>query len=114
MAARVPTRLQPIPDSFPSGHATIAFGAAAALDRETAAGWVSWVAYPTAGLVGWSRLRDNQHWMSDVVAGALIGYWTANKAEDWLRARSERTGPAVGVVVAPDGTGPMLGARLSF
>ncbi len=38
--------------SFPSGHATVAFAVAAAIDRETSSGWVPWVAYPTAALVG--------------------------------------------------------------
>jgi membrane-associated phospholipid phosphatase len=74
--------------SFPSGHATFAFGLAAAIDRETSARWVPWVVYPLAGLVGWSRIRDDQHWTSDVVAGAALGFWTARKVVD--RARRGR------------------------
>jgi len=65
--------------SFPSGHAAFAFGLAAAIDRETSARWVPWVVYPLAGLVGWSRIRDDRHWSSDVVAGAALGFWTARK-----------------------------------
>ncbi|TMQ51549.1 MAG: phosphatase PAP2 family protein [Candidatus Eisenbacteria bacterium] len=38
--------------SFPSGHTTLAFGLAAAIDKETSAKWVPWVVYPLAGLVG--------------------------------------------------------------
>ena len=66
--------------SFPSGHTTLAFGIAAAIDQETGARWIPYVVYPLAGLVGWSRLRDGEHWSSDVVAGAALGYWTARKA----------------------------------
>jgi membrane-associated phospholipid phosphatase len=78
--------------SFPSGHATLAFATATALDRETRAGWVPLVAYPLAALVGWSRVRDDQHWTSDVVAGAALGAWTAAKAHDALRGRQGRSG----------------------
>src|SRR5437762_5637377 len=32
--------------SFPSGHTTLAFATAAALDHETSSRWVPWIAYP--------------------------------------------------------------------
>jgi len=70
--------------SFPSGHTTVAFATAAALTRETHARWVRWVAYPAAALVAWSRLRDNRHWASDVVAGAAVGYGSAVVTERFL------------------------------
>lgn len=65
--------------SFPSGHTALAFGLASAIDAETKARWVPFVVYPLAAAVGWSRLRDDKHWMSDVVAGAGLGTWTARK-----------------------------------
>jgi membrane-associated phospholipid phosphatase len=73
--------------SFPSGHTALAFGIAAAIDKETSARWVPYVVYPLAGLVGWSRMRDGEHWSSDVVAGAALGFWTARKAVDFARRR---------------------------
>jgi len=73
--------------SFPSGHTALSFAWATAVDRETRAGWVPWVVYPIATVVGWSRIRDDRHWTSDVVAGAALGGWTAWKTEDYLRAR---------------------------
>jgi len=76
--------------SFPSGHAALAFAAAAAIDRETARRWVPWMAYPSAGLLAWSRVHDRQHWTSDVVAGAVIGSWTGWKTDSWLQARDGR------------------------
>lgn len=74
--------------SFPSGHAAIAFGAATAVDRETSGRWVPWVVYPAAALVGWSRVHDDQHWTSDVVAGAAVGGWLAWKTETFLARRA--------------------------
>jgi membrane-associated phospholipid phosphatase len=65
--------------SFPSGHTALAFGLASAIDMETKAKWVPYVVYPLAAAVGWSRLRDDEHWLSDVVAGAGLGTWTARK-----------------------------------
>jgi membrane-associated phospholipid phosphatase len=74
--------------SFPSGHATVAFAAATALDRETSSRWIPWVVYPAASLVAWSRVHDLQHWSSDVIVGAAIGGWTAWKTEDFLAHRA--------------------------
>ena len=58
--------------------------------RETTRGWVPWVAYPIASLVGWSRVQDDEHWASDVVAGAALGLWTARKTEEALRVHAQR------------------------
>ena len=58
--------------SFPSGHTQIAF--ASAMGIATAYGFE--YALPSFGLAvvtGLSRLSDNAHWLSDVVAGATIG-----------------------------------------
>lgn len=73
--------------SFPSGHTTIAFAAAVALDRETTSAWVPWLVYPTAAMVGWARVQDLEHWASDVVAGAAIGGWVSWKMESLLAGR---------------------------
>ena len=64
--------------SFPSGHATLAFAVAGAVDRETSSRWVPWLVYPLAAAVGWSRVHQGEHWTSDVVAGAALGTWTAS------------------------------------
>jgi len=99
--------------SFPSGHAAIAFATATAVDRETRAGWVPWVAYPLAALVGWSRVRDDQHWASDVVAGAALGVWTAAKTHDALREREGRSG-RLGIQVEGRGGALRAAVRLSY
>lgn len=94
--------------SFPSGHATTAFAVASAATAE----WTHWVdqwhdpeyykylvggvLYGGAALVGISRMYNNAHWASDVMAGAAIGTFAGiktvrynyrhpnNKVERWL------------------------------
>jgi membrane-associated phospholipid phosphatase len=73
--------------SFPSGHTTIAFAAAAAIDAESPARWVSWVVYPAAAAVGWARVSEDRHWLSDVAAGAALGYWTGRKVDQIERGQ---------------------------
>lgn len=66
-------------DSFPSGHTAVAFALAESVNLTTRSRWAPWITYPTATLVGWSRVHDDVHWASDVVAGAALGVWTAHK-----------------------------------
>ena len=74
--------------SFPSGHASTAFAAAVALDLETSSRWVPYVVYPAATAVAWSRVHDDKHWTSDVVAGAALGGWSSWKTETFLAHRA--------------------------
>lgn len=58
--------------AFPSGHTSAAFASAAVLQGHY--GWkVGLPAYAVAGFVGWTRVRDDVHWLSDVVFGAAVG-----------------------------------------
>src|ERR1051325_4090761 len=71
--------------SFPSGHTTTAFAAAAAVTDETSVWWPgsTWIIGPAmyggATLVGLSRMYHNKHWASDVALGALIGTFSGKK-----------------------------------
>ena len=71
--------------SFPSGHATSAFAFASVISAETSHWWpdtrwiVGPVLYGAATLTGVSRIYNNQHWASDVLAGAAIGTLTGIK-----------------------------------
>src|SRR5687768_5691915 len=62
--------------SFPSNHATQAFAVASVIAAHYESRWVDGAAYGLATLVAGSRVYDDAHWASDVVAGALIGITT--------------------------------------
>jgi membrane-associated phospholipid phosphatase len=59
--------------SFPSGHTSNSFALAAVAERHY--GWKLGVpAYLVAGIVGASRIDQDKHYLSDVLAGATLGY----------------------------------------
>lgn len=64
-------------ESAPSGHAAMAFAMATSLGDEIGNPWVSAGLYVAASTTAWSRVNDDLHWFSDVVAGAAIGVVTA-------------------------------------
>ncbi len=66
-------------ESFPSGHATMAFAMAAGATAEVSEHWpgkqwvVGPVLYGMATSVAFARMYDDKHWASDVTAGAVVG-----------------------------------------
>ena len=65
--------------SFPSGHAAMAFAAARSIDKEFRQDciWIPIAGYAAATAVGIQRVaRDRHHWY-DVVAGAAVGFGSA-------------------------------------
>ncbi len=74
--------------SMPSGHTTATFAFAAAvtiaavrIPRYRAA--IAVIVFASAGLVGFARVFTNQHWLSDVVVGALLGSITGIVLTQW-------------------------------
>jgi hypothetical protein len=62
--------------SFPSGHTSASFGTAGVLHQHF--GWkVGAPAYAFASFVGYTRIRDRAHWLSDAVFGAALGLASA-------------------------------------
>jgi membrane-associated phospholipid phosphatase len=59
---------------FPSGHAATAFAVAVALAGWAPAGRRGWILAAASG-VGASRIVLNAHFLSDVLGGALFGWW---------------------------------------
>ena len=61
--------------SFPSGHTTVAFAAATVFASEYKDHViVPIIAYSAASLIGLSRITENKHWSTDVLAGAALGF----------------------------------------
>ncbi len=72
--------------SFPSGHASIAFATATTLTLEYRKWYVAAPAYLLATAVGYSRLYMGEHYPTDVIGGAAVGaasavlsHWLTNK-----------------------------------
>jgi membrane-associated phospholipid phosphatase len=59
--------------SFPSGHSTNAFAVASVVAAHSRGWLVPTIAYTLATVVAVSRMNDNVHFGSDVLAGAAIG-----------------------------------------
>ena len=68
-------------DAFPSGHTTMAFALATSLADELRRPWVTVGLMTAAAGTGWSRVNDNKHWLSDVVAGTALGVTAAQLVE---------------------------------
>ena len=101
--------------SFPSGHTTVAFSLAAGLDRETHAAWVPCVVYPAAAITAWSRVYEQKHWPTDVVAGAVLGIWASGKFDRLLRQSHGDRVSLEFMPMADPSTGALaLGASLKF
>jgi len=66
--------------AMPSGHSALAFALATSLADDIHRPWATVGLYGMATAVGWSRLNDNRHWLSDVAAGALVGITSAKLA----------------------------------
>ncbi len=61
-----------VPPSFPSGHATIAFSIATIFWNMGAGEWVG-CAYAIAALISIGRVAVRAHYVTDVLAGAVVG-----------------------------------------
>lgn len=71
--------------SFPSGHTTQAFSVASVIAQHYESPWVSASAYGVATLVGYARIEQNAHFLSDVLAGAMIGIGVGKSVVTWNR-----------------------------
>jgi membrane-associated phospholipid phosphatase len=66
--------------SFPSGHTTGAFAAATVYSLEYKdKKLVPFISYGIATMIGLSRIVENKHWLTDIVAGAALGYITGQQ-----------------------------------
>lgn len=78
--------------SFPSGHTIVAFAAASAASDEISYLWphssplITPALFAGATLSALSRIYNNDHWASDVVAGAAVGTVVARAVVRYERA----------------------------
>ncbi len=107
--------------SFPSGHTTTAFAAAAAVTSEArrmsprSVYFVGPALYGGATLVGLSRMYHNKHWASDVALGAAVGTFSGLKVVRYSHAHADnkidRFMLSATITPTPDG-GAVLGFSL--
>jgi membrane-associated phospholipid phosphatase len=91
--------------SFPSGHTSNAFTLAAVAERHY--GWKAGLpAYTLASLVAVSRLQRNKHYVSDVMAGATIGYLVGRTV---VRVNGKPLAAPAGLQVS---VSPLVGRRV--
>lgn len=68
-------------DALPSGHTTMAFALATSLSEGIHNRWATAALYTAATGTAWSRMNDERHWLSDVLAGAAVGFTAARIIE---------------------------------
>jgi membrane-associated phospholipid phosphatase len=94
--------------SFFSGHTANAFALATVIaEYYDYNPWLSAGVYTLAGLTGFSRVYDDEHWASDVIVGAAIGYGIGR-----LCMNSKKWKPRVSPVYEP--SGGSIGIRLQL
>ena len=87
--------------SFPSGHTTQAFALASVSAEHADRPWVSCLSYGLAGLVGLARVEQRQHFVSDVVAGGLIGTFMGKAVVTYNQSLRADARSKVAMSVAP-------------
>ncbi len=110
-------------DSFPSGHTAAAFSIATVFaGRYTDRKWVKWIAYGLASTVAITRMVEHEHWASDLIPGALIGYGCGrqvlhnyNKSfPQYSEAKYRRNKNSVSLSLVPMTKAVGMHCRLSF
>jgi hypothetical protein len=107
--------------SFPSLHSATAFAAATAISSEIhernphASWWVTPVAYTVAMIPGLTRMYLDQHWASDVVAGAFVGGLIGRRVVHYAHThkRNKLDRALLGASIEPEGNG-RVGLGYSF
>ncbi len=95
-------------DAFPSGHTMRAVALATVMagvynDKP----WLGVAMYTLAGLTAYSRLVSGEHWPSDVIAGAALGYGIGRAVLWFNRQKSAR---CIEPSISQDG----IGMRVRF
>ena len=83
--------------SFPSFHTALAWGVLTPIAQRYDAPWL----YGVAAMTNVARVAGRDHWLSDTVAGSVLGYVVG----DWFGGRVDTTGnaPATTLALVPHG-----------
>ena len=81
--------------SFPSVHTALAWSVLTPIAQRYDAPWL----YGVAALTNVGRVAGRDHWLSDTVAGSVLGYVVG----DWFGKRADATGTATTVMLVPHG-----------
>jgi membrane-associated phospholipid phosphatase len=102
--------------AFPSLHSAVGFATAAALvgeirerDQSASRYWAP-ALYTLAMVPGLTRMYLNQHWASDVVAGAFVGQFLGNRVVHYAHThkRNKLDRALLAMSAQPDGFGGTL------
>lgn len=72
--------------SFPSGHTIVAFAFSGVLAERIRNPWASVGLYGLAAACGVSRMYTDEHWVSDVVFGAVISISVSHSLVRWFES----------------------------
>lgn len=97
-------------NSLPSGHTTVSFAVMTVFANSIDNFWWKTACYSTAGLVGMARIYHDQHWLSDVLLGAVIGYWVG----DFVSHNDENSANLSKIQIKPAVGFNSIGLTLSF
>lgn len=95
------------PYSYPSGHTSAAFAAAGTVYADFGK-TLGIPAFVLAGYVGLSRLQEGKHYISDVIAGGILGSYVALKL---TRRDNNRQRMVIAPLVSNGSVGLSLGLR---
>ena len=81
--------------SFPSLHTALAWSVITPIAQRYDAPWL----YGVAALTNVARVSSRDHWLSDTVAGSVLGYVVG----DWFGKRADASGAGTTVMLVPRG-----------
>ena len=76
--------------SMPSGHTTSAMALSTVMSRHAHSTFFKVVAYVPAAFTMFSRIYQDDHWLSDIVPAAAIGYFVGNWVVDLHEGKRHR------------------------
>lgn len=101
------TRPDGTPYSYPSGHTSSAFATAGVVYSHFGKTW-GIPAYLLAGYVGLSRLQEGKHYLSDVIAGGILGTYVSIKL---VKKGRKNNSLSISPIKAGNGIGMSLSYR---